>query len=36
MAAVSMSWFDALLYSLLERANGMRLPPTMTARRGAF
>src|SRR3954453_22282647 len=31
--AVSMSWLDALAYGPFERANGMRLPPTMAARR---
>src|SRR5665647_687440 len=29
-----MSWLDAWMYGPLARANGMRLPPTMTAERG--
>ena len=33
-AAVSMSWLDASAYGPPERANGMRLPPRMAARRG--
>jgi hypothetical protein len=28
-----MSWFDACAYVELERANGMRFPPTIAARR---
>jgi hypothetical protein len=33
-AAVSMSWFDDLVYAPPDRAKGIRLPPTTTARRG--
>src|SRR3954469_3087294 len=33
--AVSMSWFDASAYFEFERANGMRLPPTIAACRVA-
>src|SRR5450631_286351 len=33
-AAINMSWLDAWVYAPLARANGMRLPPTMTADRG--
>ncbi len=29
-----MSWLDALEYSLLDRAKGMRLPPRMATLRG--
>jgi hypothetical protein len=32
--AVSMSWLDACAYAEFERANGMRFPPTIAARRG--
>ena len=34
IVAVSMSWLDASAYTLLERANGMRLPPRTATRRG--
>jgi hypothetical protein len=33
MAAVSISWFDAVAYVVFERANGMRLPPRTATRR---
>ena len=33
-AVVSMSWLEALAYLPLARANGMRLPPRIAARRG--
>ena len=33
-AAVSMSWLEALAYFPLARANGMRFPPRIAARRG--
>ena len=33
--AVSMSWLDACAYAELDRANGMRFPPTIAALRVA-
>jgi hypothetical protein len=34
MAAVSISWFEAVEYAVFDLAKGMRLPPRMATRRG--
>jgi hypothetical protein len=33
MAAVSISWFDAVAYAPFDLANGIRLPPITATRR---